>query len=292
MKLQNHHEFYQLNHRAPRSHQGESIGTMKLGKIRGPQLVRIQRPLPGWARAAGAPLRACHDLALGQMPVPHDAPAAVVGFQIGGRGQKPGHFRLNRLNQKRPRAIAQNLVNRSVRVRHDIGFQFSSSKKRLNSLPHPANACSARFLSTKAFMDFAKRSGPNVRACSTIDDESSERDRIFYGFDQIFHRLLFKENPGAPLDDRLGRASFLEGDDGTPARHRFDGHDAKGFLPRKNKRAAPGVVMAQDVKRLWSEHRNGWPRLRPNTGQHFAAADNNKILRNRLNASIARSGRL
>ena len=52
---------------------------------------------------------ASHDLALGQMPVSHDAPAAVVGLQVGGRGQKLGHFRFDRLGQKRPRAIAQNL---------------------------------------------------------------------------------------------------------------------------------------------------------------------------------------
>ena len=50
-----------------------------------------------------------HDLALWQMPVPDDAPAAVVGLQIGGRGQKLGHFRFDRLGQKRPRPIAQNL---------------------------------------------------------------------------------------------------------------------------------------------------------------------------------------
>ena len=50
-----------------------------------------------------------HDLALGQMPVSHDAPAAV-GLQIGGRGQKLGYFRFDRLGQKRPRAIAQNLA--------------------------------------------------------------------------------------------------------------------------------------------------------------------------------------
>ena len=43
------------------------------------------------------------------MPVSHDAPAAV-GLQIGGRGQKLGHFRFDRLGQKRPRAIAQNLA--------------------------------------------------------------------------------------------------------------------------------------------------------------------------------------
>ena len=50
-----------------------------------------------------------HDLALRQMPVSHDAPAAV-GLQISGRGQKLGHFRFDRLGQKRPRAIAQNLA--------------------------------------------------------------------------------------------------------------------------------------------------------------------------------------
>jgi hypothetical protein len=49
-----------------------------------------------------------HDLALGQMPVSHDAPAAV-GLQIGGRGEKLGHFQFDRLGQKCPRAIAQNL---------------------------------------------------------------------------------------------------------------------------------------------------------------------------------------
>jgi hypothetical protein len=49
------------------------------------------------------------DLALGQMPVPHDPPAAVAGLQIGCRGQKLGHFRFDRLGQERPRAIAQNL---------------------------------------------------------------------------------------------------------------------------------------------------------------------------------------
>ena len=45
----------------------------------------------------------------GRCPVSQDAPAAVVGLQIGGRGQKLGHFRFDRLGQKRPRAIAQNL---------------------------------------------------------------------------------------------------------------------------------------------------------------------------------------
>lgn len=34
-------------------------------------------------------------------------PAAVLGLQIGGRGQK--HFCFDRLGQNRPRAIAQNL---------------------------------------------------------------------------------------------------------------------------------------------------------------------------------------
>ena len=43
------------------------------------------------------------------MPVSHDAPAAVVDLQIGGRGQKLGHFRFDRLGQKGPSAIPQNL---------------------------------------------------------------------------------------------------------------------------------------------------------------------------------------
>ena len=206
MKLQNHHEFYQLNHPlAPTK--GRSIGTMKLGKIRGPQLVRIQRPLPSWARAAGAPLRACHDLALGQMPVPHDAPAAVVGFQIGGRGQKPGHFRLNRLNKSARAPSRRTSVNRSVRVRHDIGFQFSSSKKRLNSLPHPANACSARFLSTKAFMDFAKRQARMCEHVRRSTTSSVKGIRIFLWLRPNLSPSAFQTNsrcaPRRPTRSRL-----------------------------------------------------------------------------------------
>jgi hypothetical protein len=38
------------------------------------------------------------------MPVPQHAPAAVVGLQIDGRGQKLGHFRFDRLvKSARPR---------------------------------------------------------------------------------------------------------------------------------------------------------------------------------------------
>src|SRR5260370_33302125 len=41
------------------------------------------------------------------MAVPHDAPAAIVGLQFGGRGQKLGHFRFDRLGQEGARPIAQ-----------------------------------------------------------------------------------------------------------------------------------------------------------------------------------------
>ena len=41
--------------------------------------------------------------------IPRDAPAAVVGLQIGGRGPKLGHFRFDRRGQKRPCAIPQNI---------------------------------------------------------------------------------------------------------------------------------------------------------------------------------------
>src|ERR1700736_2978479 len=41
------------------------------------------------------------------MAVTHDAPAAIVGLQFGGRGQKLGHFRFDRLGQKGARPIAQ-----------------------------------------------------------------------------------------------------------------------------------------------------------------------------------------
>ena len=57
-----------------------------------------------------------HDLALWQMPVPDDAAAAVVGLQIGGRGQKLGHFRFDRLGQKRRAPSRRTSVSRSVKI--------------------------------------------------------------------------------------------------------------------------------------------------------------------------------
>jgi hypothetical protein len=49
--------------------------------------------------------------------MPYDAPAAVVGLQIGGRRQELGHFRLNGLAQKRPLASRRTSVSRSVKIR-------------------------------------------------------------------------------------------------------------------------------------------------------------------------------
>jgi hypothetical protein len=74
------------------------------------RIVGARLPVAHARLAHGHRPDAGQDLALGQMPVPHDAPAAVVGLQIGARGQKLGHFRFDRLGQKRPRAIAQNLA--------------------------------------------------------------------------------------------------------------------------------------------------------------------------------------
>ena len=60
------------------------------------------------ARAAGAPhaADARQDVSLGQTAVAHDAPTAVAALQIGGRGQKLGNFRFERLSQKLAGAIA------------------------------------------------------------------------------------------------------------------------------------------------------------------------------------------
>ena len=78
------------------------------GEADAPRIVGARLPVAHPRLAHRHRLDAGHDLALGQMPVSHDAPAAV-GLQIGGRGQKLGYFRFDRLGQKRPRAIAQNL---------------------------------------------------------------------------------------------------------------------------------------------------------------------------------------
>jgi hypothetical protein len=98
---------------APRSPMVDSASRVAL-------LREVERPVlaHGWMdRAAEAvreptwyselPVR--KDEWCASVPVSHDAPAAV-GLQIGGRGQKLGYFRFDRLGQKRPRAIAQNLA--------------------------------------------------------------------------------------------------------------------------------------------------------------------------------------
>src|SRR5664280_2386872 len=52
---------------------------------------------------------ASHDLALGQMPVAHHAPAARLGLEIAMSVQKVSDLRLNRLRQQGACPTAQNL---------------------------------------------------------------------------------------------------------------------------------------------------------------------------------------
>ena len=70
-----------------------------------------RRPPPGRARAGWRTATGPMPVMIwrsGGCPCRTDAPAAVVGLQIGGRGQKLRHFGFDRLGKKRPRAIAQN----------------------------------------------------------------------------------------------------------------------------------------------------------------------------------------
>jgi len=65
------------------------------------------------ARAAhGDRADAGHDLALGQMPVAHQPPAAVVGQLIGMAPEQARNLGLDSLRQQRSRAVAQNLGQR------------------------------------------------------------------------------------------------------------------------------------------------------------------------------------
>ena len=59
--------------------------------------------------AHGDRANAGHDLALGQMPVAHDAPMAIPGLQISMFGQKLGNLGFDRLGQQSARPIAQDL---------------------------------------------------------------------------------------------------------------------------------------------------------------------------------------
>src|SRR5262249_29486240 len=50
-----------------------------------------------------------HDLTLGQMPVAHQPPPAIIGKLVGMAAEQARNLGLNRLRQKRPRPVAQNL---------------------------------------------------------------------------------------------------------------------------------------------------------------------------------------
>src|SRR5262249_43498972 len=53
-----------------------------------------------------------HDLTLGQMPVAHQPPPAIIGKLVGMAAEQARNLGLNRLRQKRPRPVAQNLGQR------------------------------------------------------------------------------------------------------------------------------------------------------------------------------------
>src|SRR5262249_26367577 len=53
-----------------------------------------------------------HDLALGQMPVAHQPPAAIIGELVGMAAEQARNLGLDGLRQKHPRAVAQNLGQR------------------------------------------------------------------------------------------------------------------------------------------------------------------------------------
>ena len=80
-----------------------------LNRIRSPP---IGLPVAHARLAHGHRSDAGHDLALGQMPVTHDALVARLGLEIGISPQEVSDFRLDRLRQQGTRPVAQNLSER------------------------------------------------------------------------------------------------------------------------------------------------------------------------------------
>src|SRR5262249_45577390 len=85
-----------------------------------------------------------HDLTLGQMPVAHQPPPAIIGKLVGMAAEQARNLGLNRLRQKRSRAVAQNLGQRIgksswLRELENISLSHGVSLLRWRSggLEHP-----------------------------------------------------------------------------------------------------------------------------------------------------------
>ena len=85
-----------------------------------------------------------HDLTLRQMPVAHQPPPAIIGKLVGMAAEQARNLGLNRLRQKRSRAVAQNLGQRIgksswLRELENISLSHGVSLLRWRSggLEHP-----------------------------------------------------------------------------------------------------------------------------------------------------------
>src|SRR5262249_3975232 len=107
-----------------------------------------------------------HDLTLGQMPVAHQPPPAIIGKLVGMAAEQARNLGLNRLRQKRSRAVAQNLGQRIgksswLRELENISLSHGVSLLRWRSggLEHPHDTPPYPFTPSPTFAHSSTRLG-------------------------------------------------------------------------------------------------------------------------------------
>src|SRR5262249_35393106 len=105
-----------------------------------------------------------HDLTLGQMPVAHQPPPAIIGKLVGMAAEQARNLGLNRLRQKRSRAVAQNLGQRIgksswLRELENISLSHGVSLLRWRSggLEHPHDTPPYPFTPSPTFAHSSRR---------------------------------------------------------------------------------------------------------------------------------------
>ena len=101
-----------------------------------------------------------HDLALRQMAMPHDAPVAVLGLEVGMLAEKVGDLGLDCLGEQGTCPIAQNIgelvVERSWLNQFDdviVGHGISLLRWRSGGVEHPHDMPPSRFMPSPTFGD-------------------------------------------------------------------------------------------------------------------------------------------
>src|SRR5205807_2838715 len=122
-----------------------------------------------------------HDLTLGQMPVAYQSPAAIIGELIGMAAEQARNLGLDRLRQKRSRAVAQNLGQRIAKsswLREleniSVGHGVSLLRWRSGGVEHPHDTPPYPFLPSPTFAhssDLSPTSGPALTLTGLIPDQ-------------------------------------------------------------------------------------------------------------------------